>query len=403
VIEARILFVDDEAAILDGLRDLLRKERRRWEMVFAAGGPQALEVLARQPFDVVVSDIRMPGMDGAQLLSRVKEQYPSVARIVLTGHADRDAALRALPVAHQVLAKPCDAGALRVAIERTQALHRLLASREIRDIVGRLAVLPSVPRTYLELTEAARDPHAGLGDLAAIVQRDPAMSTKVLQLVNSAYFGARQKVTSIPQAVMHLGVELLKGLALSGHAFGTIGGDAIGGVSLEALQRHSLETAGLARRFVDDPRAAEEAFTAGLVHDVGQIVMAMGLQDAYRGIRAASSASGRPLHDVERERVGVTHAEVGAYLLGVWGLPFSIIESVAYHHRPAALVEGPCATLAALHAADAFADAADRAEPGIDLPFFERMGIAGRLAGWRAIAEGARRADRQESSPWEPR
>jgi HD-like signal output (HDOD) protein len=401
MIEARILFVDDEVAILDGLRDLLRKERRRWDMVFALGGPEALEALARQPFDVVVSDIRMPGMDGAQLLTRVKAEHPSAARIVLTGHADRDAALRALPVAHQVLAKPCDGGALRVAIERTQALQALLASGEIRDVIGRLTALPSVPSTYLALTDAARDPGKGLCDMTAIVLRDPAMSTKVLQLVNSAYFGARQRVTSIPQAVMHLGAELLKGLALAGNIFSTVGG-SIAGFSLEALQQRSLETACLAKRFVDDPQGAEEAFTAGLVHDIGQIVIALGLKGAYQDILQEARRSARPLHDVERERIGVTHAEIGAYLLGVWGLPFSIIESVAYHHRPDALAEGPCTTLAALHAAQAFVDRAAGTDPALDLAFFDRMGLAGRLAGWRAIAESARGADRQETSPWEP-
>jgi HD-like signal output (HDOD) protein len=390
-IQARILFVDDEVAILDGLRDLLRKERRRWEMAFAVGGAEALEELARRPFDVVVSDIRMPGMDGAQLLTTVKDLYPSVSRIVLTGHADRDAAMRVLPVAHQFLTKPCDAGALRVAIERTQALHALLASQEIRDIVGRLHSLPSVPKTYLELTEAARDPNKGLGDLTAIVQRDPAMSTKVLQIVNSAYFGSMQRIASIPQAVMHLGIELLKGLALTGNVFATLGRAPIEGFSLEALQQRSLESACLARRFVEDPRHAEEAFTAALVHDVGQIVIAMGLPKAYQDIVREARQSSRPRHAVELERLGVTHAEVGAYLLGVWGLPFSIIESVAYHHRPSALGVGPCETLAALHAADALVDPpVAGVEAELDLAFFDRVGLSDRLPAWRRIADDAR-------------
>ena len=390
-VQARILFVDDEVAILDGLRDLLRKERRRWEMVFAVGGAEALEELARRPFDVVVSDMRMPGIDGAQLLTTVQALYPSVARIVLTGHADRDAAMRVLPVAHQFLTKPCDAGALRVAIERTQALHALLASQEIRDIVGRLHSLPSVPKTYLALTEAARDPNKGLSDLTAIVQRDPAMSTKVLQIVNSAYFGGVQRIAAIPQAVMHLGIELLKGLALTGNVFATLGRSPIEGFSLEGLQQRSLESACLAKRFVDDPRQAEEAFTAGLVHDVGQIVIAMGLPKRYQEILREARQSRRTLHVVELEQLGVTHAEVGAYLLGVWGLPFSIIESVAYHHRPSALGDGPCETLAALHAADVLVDPpVAGVEAELDLAFFDRVGMRDRLPAWRRLADEAR-------------
>jgi HD-like signal output (HDOD) protein/CheY-like chemotaxis protein len=384
--EARILFVDDEQAILDGLRDLLRKERRRWDMVFVTGGPEALDALARQPFDVVVSDIRMPVMDGAQLLTRIKTDHPSVARIVLTGHADRDAVLRALPVAHQFLTKPCESGALRVAIERTQALHALLASDEIRGVVGRLVSLPSVPQTYLALTEAARDASTGIADLTAIVERDPAMGTKVLQLVNSAYFGGFQRIASIRQAVLYLGIELLKGLALSGNVFAT-GDLASAGFSLADLQTRSLRRACLARRFVDDPRQAEEAFTAALVCDVGQIIMAMCVRTDYRDIRQAAQRSQRPLHAVELETLGVTHAEIGAHLLGVWGLPFSIIESVAYHHRPGALADGPCEILAAVHAADAFIEAAPGGPIDVDPAFVERMALGDRLARWRRIAD----------------
>ena len=391
--EARILFVDDEQAILDGLRDLLRKERRRWDMVFALGGQEALVELARQPFDVVVSDIRMPGMDGAQLLTEVKAAYPCVARIVLTGHAERDAVLRVLPVAHQFLTKPCDAGALRIAIERTQALHTLLASREIRDVVGRLTSLPSVPQTYLALTEAARDSRKGLSDMQAIVQRDPAMSSKVLQLVNSAYFGNTQPIASIQQAVMYLGIEVLKGLALGGNVFGTLGKTSIDGFSLESLQMRSLRTACLVKRFVVDPRKAEEAFTAAIVADVGQIVIAMGLRKGYQDVLRQARDSRRPLHAVELETLGVTHAEIGAYLLGVWGLPFSIIEAVAYHHRPNALGDGPCEMLAALHAADALVDPpVEGGEPELDLGFFERAGLVERLVEWRRIAASAREA-----------
>jgi HD-like signal output (HDOD) protein/CheY-like chemotaxis protein len=384
--EARILFVDDEQAILDGLRDLLRKERRRWDMVFVTGGHEALEALARQPFDVVVSDIRMPEMDGAQLLNRIKADHPSVARIVLTGHADRDAVLRVLPVAHQFLTKPCESGALKIAIERTQALHALLASDEIRGVVGRLVSLPSAPQTYLALTEAARDASTGIADLTAIVERDPAMSTKVLQLVNSAYFGGFQRIASIRQAVMYLGIEILRGLALSGNVFGTRDLTRAG-FCLEELQARSLRRACLARHFVDDPRHAEEAFTAALVCDVGQIIMAMCVRTDYRDIRHAAQHNRQPLHAVELERLGVTHAEIGAHLLGVWGLPFSIIESVAYHHRPGALADGPCEILAAVHAADAFVEAAPDGAVALDLAFIERMALGDRLAGWRRIAD----------------
>jgi DNA-binding NtrC family response regulator len=157
-----ILFVDDEQQILDGLKDLLRKQRKQWTMVFALGGEAALRELQQQPFDVVVSDMRMPGMDGATLLTRVKELYPSSARIILSGHAERDSIVRALPVAHQFLNKPCDAALLRMVVERACELQRLLQNEKIRCLIGKLDKLPSVPHTYWELTRVAALPDVAL-------------------------------------------------------------------------------------------------------------------------------------------------------------------------------------------------------------------------------------------------
>jgi HD-like signal output (HDOD) protein/ActR/RegA family two-component response regulator len=380
---ARILFVDDEVAILDGLRDLLRKERSRWDMVFASGGEQALAEFRKAPFDVIISDMRMPGMDGAELLARIKDLYPGAARVVLSGHAAREAVFRAMPVAQQFLAKPCEAQALRTAIDRTYGLKVLLGSQAIRDIVGKLEALPSVPNTYLQLTDTAAKRNSSITDLAAIVEQDPAMSAKVLQLVNSAYFGTRQCVTSIRGAVSYLGVELLKGLALASSTFAAAENVAIEGFSLERLRSTSLLAARAARRFMVDKSLADEAFTSALVHDVGKIVMALGMPAEFSAVVRESKASGRPEYAIEKERFGASHAEVGAYLLGVWGLPFSIVEAVAWHHQPDAIQDGTCDTLAAVHAADALVDG-DCAR--LDRNFLCRTGFAAELPRWEAIA-----------------
>lgn len=405
---ARILFVDDDVAILDALRDLLRKDQERWEMTFVGGGPQALSELRKAPFDIVLTDMLMPGMDGAELLARVKADYPGTARIILCGQAEREAVLRAVPVAQQFLTKPCDAAVIRSAIERTHGLSKLLESEAIRRVVGRLEQLPSVPQTYSELTRAAADPALAVADIADIVQRDPAMCVKVLQLVNSAYFGVPQRVASIQRAVTYLGVELLKGLALTAHVFAVMEAHPVAGFSLERLQNHSVLTAQIARRLLTTPKAAEEAFTAALVHDVGKIVVALGLPSRFSDLVRESARSGRPFHAVEKEILDVTHAEVGAYLLGVWGLPFSIVESVAYHHHPGVVTDGPCDILVAVHAADALADPdfdEAGAAPGsvglLDLAFIDRSGHAADLPWWRAVAEQEKRraAESQMTQP----
>jgi putative nucleotidyltransferase with HDIG domain len=388
----RILFVDDEESILYGLRNLLRKHRRVWDTVYALGGQAALEELARAPVDVIVTDMRMPGMDGAALLHKVMHDYPSVARIVLSGHADKAAFLRVRPVAHQFLSKPCDGEVLRIVLERTCALREILDDEALRRIVGPLDQLPSRPSTYLELTQAVAREGVGCDEIARIVELDPAMAAKTLQLVNSAYFGLGRSISSIQEALLYLGVELLQGLVLSAHVFAAMEAVQVEGFSLDGIQNHSLLAARMAKRLVNDRRLAEEAFTAALVHDIGKIIIAMGMPERFAAVAREARESQRPFHEVERERMGVTHAEVGAYLLGMWGLPFVIVEAVAYHHCPSGICAGPRDVLAAVHIASSLAEIAmlDPDDPVadrlLDLGFIESLGSAVDLSKWRAVA-----------------
>ena len=215
----RVLFVDDEPRILEGLRRMLRSQRHDWELAFAPGGETALALMEASPFDVIVSDMRMPGIDGAALLCRVREKYPQVVRIVLSGHTELSTALRVVPIAHQFLAKPCDAQMLRVAIERACHLRALLSDEHIRRTVAALGDLPSLPRTYEALTQALADPDTSLQKVAKIIEQDVGISAKVLQLVNSAFFGVSHSMTNIQSAVSYLGINTLKSLVLSVEIF----------------------------------------------------------------------------------------------------------------------------------------------------------------------------------------
>lgn len=389
----RVLFVDDDQQVLDGLQNMFRKQRNVWEMSFALGGAKALAQLGQQQIDVIVSDIRMPGMDGPTLLAQVKDQYPTTARIVLSGHVAQSDILRAVPVSHQYLSKPCDADSLRIVIERACDLRNILQDEAIRGVIGHIDRLPSVPRTYTELTRLAGDPKCSIDDMARTIEQDPAMSIKILQLGNSAYFGLARQLTSIPQAVMYLGIELVRGLALSAQVLARMEKEpGVEGFSLERFQQSSLLTAQLARSFLSDKRLAEEAFTAGLVHDIGKFIVALAAPEKFAAIVASLRASGRSFHAVEREQLGVTHAEVGAYLLGTWGLPLSIVEAVAHHHQPGLVPAEGREVLAAVHAADAlidsscFVDASASSGDAIDVDFIERAGLAARLPEWRKLA-----------------
>jgi HD-like signal output (HDOD) protein len=392
----RVLFVDDEPQILDGLRNILRKQRKHWDMVFAVGGQAALEELNRKAFDVVVSDMRMPGIDGVTLLHKVKEKYPAAVRIILSGHAEREAIVSALPVVHQFLSKPCDAETLRSVVERACSLQTLLQNDILRNVIGKVESLPSVPRTYWDITQAAAKADICVADIAKIVERDPALTAKVLQLVNSSYFGSGERQTSVPQALTHLGIDLIRALALTADVFVSVVDPAVAGFSLDELQQHSMLTARIARRLLSDQKRAAEAFTAAILHNIGKIVLAIGLPGHFAEVMAISAETGRPNHIVEQEVLGLTHAEVGAYLLGLWGLPLSIVEAVAYHHCPELIA--PTDTLVALHAADALSYEPDNTSSDptaggrLNVAYVEQSAFGAALPRWRAVAAEERLA-----------
>ncbi|MBV9949332.1 MAG: HDOD domain-containing protein [Myxococcales bacterium] len=387
----RVLFVDDEVAVLDGLRDRLRKHRREWEMVFALGGEAALAECQKAPFHVVVSDMRMPKMDGATLLHRIRESYPGSVRIVLSGHAERQAVLRALPVAHQYLSKPCDADTLRGVIARACTLQEMMGSDALRSLVGRVERLPSVSEIYSELTQVLAREAPSIDDVVQVVERDPAMCLKILQVVNSAFFGLPRRVSAMREAISYLGIEPLKALVVATQIFSAAEGQR--GLSAEFLarvQQHSALVARLARAVA--PTHAEDAFMAGMLHDVGHILLALADPESRTSVPETAKARAVPAYVVERERLGVTHADVGAYVLGTWGVPFPVVEAVAGHHEPARMGSSSLDAITAVHVAEALVreGEGEAGSPGgtslLDTAHLDRLGLRKQVEPWREIA-----------------
>ncbi len=359
--QRRILFVDDEPQILDGLRHRLRRFRTRWDLCFADGGEHALEQLAKGPFDVIVTDLRMARMDGAALLGEVKARFPSVVRVVLSGESEVDLSRRAALVAHQFLAKPCEPDALERVVERALALKDLVNDEPVRRIVGQVDALPAMPATYARVRALVADDRRSSADVARVIKGDPALSAKLLQLVNSAFFALPHAVTRVEDAVVRLGLERTESIVLASECFNLASTGAVR-LQVEALQHHSIATAHVAERL---PLSAhrEESFIAGLLHDVGKLLLAVHVPRHLRLADEEAARAGIPSHVAERQLFGVTHAEVGAYLLGLWGLPQFLVEAVANHHEPMR-VPDPCrGALAAVHVANAI----DHARSGDEL------------------------------------
>jgi HD-like signal output (HDOD) protein/ActR/RegA family two-component response regulator len=351
----RLLFVDDEQPLLNGLRNVLHGDRGRWDLRFALGGAEAIRALEERPADVVITDMRMPQMDGLALLRAVQQRWPRAARIVLSGYADLASVAQASAVAHQYLLKPCDPEALKGVIDRSLQLQALLGSETLQRTVGSLGALPSTPRLYQALTEALADPDVPIKRLAALVEGNLAMSSRVLQFVNSAYYGLTRRVSSIEEALVLLGIGTVRQLALTLEVAQVFGVGGQGPLSLEELEQHGLLTARIARRIVGDPARAETAFAAGLLHDCGKLVLMSRLPAQFAQAVTTARRDGRPLHLVERELLGANHAEVGGYLLGLWGLPHPIVEAVAFHHTEDRMNGGTLDTVVAVGAANLLA------------------------------------------------
>jgi HD-like signal output (HDOD) protein len=391
----RILFVDDESKILDGLQRMLHADRKRWDMHFAVGGEAALKACEAASFDVVVSDMRMPGMDGATLLGHIRDRFPATARIVLSGYSEVTLAMRSVHVAHRFLAKPCNAAELRSTIECVCTLQDVLCGPQIREVIGSVGTLPSLSSTYTALTEALRQPDTSINQVARILEKDVAMSAKVLQLVNSAFFGLTQTVTDLHSAAAYLGMETIKNLALTSEAFRVFVPDArIPQSVIEGIQQQAQASAAIAVVLPVDTKIRDQVILAALLQDVGRLVIAKKLPDKFCAVLERSRECGCESFKAEEEILGTSHAEIGAYLLGLWGLPHLAVEAVAHHHQPTRIPHPTFDCSLALYTAGLLAYEL-RAHPGdetgselreFDRDCLESLGLMPRFAQFRKLA-----------------
>lgn len=384
----RVLFVDDEPNVLDGLRRMLRPLRSEWEMRFAPGGAEALGVMAEEVVDVLVTDMRMSGMDGVELLEIVRERHPLTVRIVLTGQCTREAMLRLVRLAHRVLTKPCDPDTLKTAVRRACALQELLHNPPLVALVGQLGSLPTPPHLYTRLVAELEKPDGSIVEVGNLIAQDVGLSAKLLQMANSSLLGLRTRTTSPPQAVQILGTETTKALVLIAEVLTRYDASALRPHSIDDLWEHSrsvAELAGAIARAEADRAMAAEARLVGLLHDIGRLIFASQLPERYRDAIRLARDERLSLVDAEQRVFGASHADVGAYLLALWGLPDVLVEAVAWHHSPGRCPATSFGPLTAVHAAEAILgpDESDT----IDEPYFQNLGLGGRLPVWAKLRD----------------
>jgi HD-like signal output (HDOD) protein len=393
-IKRRILFVDDEPMVLKGLQRTLRKMTQEWDMTFVTSGRAALNVLGKKPMDVIVSDLRMPEMDGGRLLAEVKKQHPHVVRIILSGQLNKELTLKSVRLAHQSLSKPCDAEVLKHTLARLFALRDILSDQSIKSIISQIESLPSMPSIYTEIVTEMQSDDPSIKKVGEIISKDLSMTAKILQMVNSAFFGLFRKIDNPEQAVMMLGLETIKALVLSVKIFSEFNQKIFSWFNIDALFNHSLAVSMYAKTIIQnenlDQRQINNSMMAGLLHDLGKLILATNFEKSYRQVLAEAQGNGRILLDMEYEVFGTSHAEIGAYLMGLWRLENSIIEAIAFHHLPARSMTQNLGLLTAVHVAndldhEARSPDGRNADCQYDSEYLDNLEIGGRIPQWRQI------------------
>jgi len=388
----RVLFVTDDANASRAFRRALTPLQRDWEVATARGGLDALRRLEEEGFDSIVADVRLTGITCADLLIEVRRRHPPMARIVLSDTSTTEELVQVVALAHRVLPKTSPPTELLGAVQRAYSLRELLDNPSLASVVGRLTSVPTLSTLYTQIADELMMPDYSLAAVGELVSQDLAIAAKMLQMANSALVGLRKPATTPSQAVKILGADLTRTLVLAADLFSRYNPGSLRPFSIEALWEHSQAVAELAARIAAAEHAEEqvvrESALAGLFHDIGRLTLASQLAGPYKEVMNLIRQESLSAAEAERRILGTSHAEVGAYLLGLWGLPDALVEAVAWHHNPNGCPGATFTPLTAVHAADTILHADEDAKP--DAEYLARIGVSDRWINWLGLKEEAK-------------
>jgi HD-like signal output (HDOD) protein/CheY-like chemotaxis protein len=392
----RILFVEPDPMLLDVYVKLLDAERDQWEVFQTRTASQALEWMGQAEFDVVVTDVDLPSISGDSWMNEVRARCANASRIIVSEISNQETVARCLNATHQFLAKPFEVGALKYALSRVGVLDAYLRSPQIKAIVSQLSRLPSLPSLYVQIMQELGSDDPSVEQVAAIIGQDPSMTARILQIVNSAAIGLARRISTPFEAVQYLGFGTVRSLVLAAHIFSSFSvRPGLKGFSINQLWRHAAGSGMLARMIMRLEHSAvadaEDANIAGMLHDIGKLILADAVPDRFQKACDLATQLAIPLHAAEMEVFGATHAGVGAYLFGLWGLPASIVEAIAFHHEPTRNDLRSFSPLTAVHVANVLEHELSQAkEPGrpteLDVMYLASLDLENRLDKWRAEA-----------------
>lgn len=393
-----ILFVDDDENVINGIRRQLRPYREQWQLFFAQSGNQALQLMQHTPVDLIISDMLMPEMQGNELLRQVGKLYPGTIRVILSGYADEETIKCALEVAHQHLIKPCNAATLRETIAQIFKIQDCLKNPRIMEGIGDPNQLPSLPKIYHEINAAIANDNTTVNELAEIFARDMVLSAKLLQLVNSAYFGLHRIVSNLSDAINMVGIKKLGNLVLSVHlktAFPVT--DPLMERYMHYLWKDAARVAELAKLISISERQQQDrpdqAYLGGLLHNMGLLIFLSRGGDRIKTLLEQVKNTDTPVSELETQIFGFTRSEATAYLLSLWKIPPRIIESILLQNTPSDAAYNGVSALTAVHVAACLLKPAVMEECGrlfdiaLDTQYLQRIDKIDRLPEWQILAD----------------
>jgi putative nucleotidyltransferase with HDIG domain len=392
---ARIIFVGLQD-IADDLNLSFGVHKSKWSVCFAATGGEALSQFKTAECDVVVTELQLPDMTAIDLLRQVQDEFPKAARLVLSATGDHQAMIGSLAVAHQILSRPCKPETLEKQVANSLAMRIILHDDNLHARIAKIDKLPVLPSIYSQLVEEMQSERASVQKIAELVRRDVAITARVLQMINSAYFGVSRNVDNALQAVNLLGLDTVKSLVLTAGVFSQFKESGLAGFLLDEIYGHSMTVGTSAQYFANafglGRQQAEAALTAGTLHDIGKLILVTNFEKEAKEIVKTVKEENLPLHTVERQMLGVSHCEIGAHLLSLWGLSDQVLEAVAFHDTPETSVNPSLNVLAAVHLANAFDH--DQRIPNRDpkyttanVDYLNQVGLSSQLAQLRALSE----------------
>jgi putative nucleotidyltransferase with HDIG domain len=350
-------------------------------------------LLSQKQFDSIITDINVAGMDGFQFLNIVSQMNPGVVRFAFSDNTASHQSIRSTNLVHQMIPRAGNAETLFSTVERVCCLRDRLLDPQLRNIITSIKTLPSVPLLYNRLVRELDSENASSQAIGDIISQDAAMTSKILQLVNSAFFGLPDNVSSPQRAVSLLGFNTIKALVLGIHIFAQYQGQSNRLISIEKMWKHSLAVSNLgykiARQIGLKPNEQEDTRIAGVLHDTGKLLF-FNIPGFFQ--KVVPGKNGIMTIESEYQVLKTSHEEMGAYLLGMWGLPNVILEAVAFHHQPARVVSSKPEIITALHVANGLVTMCDRElEPDyavyLDIPYLEKMGLTKNLDQWTSDAK----------------